>query len=208
MSENIIEQLTAQFIRFPGIGPKQARRFVYHLLKQDPQQLNRLAETIKTLRNNVIQCQACFGYFTGRPAAANGSNNLCAICLDHNRDRQSLMIVEKDVDLETVRKTDVYQGLFFVLGGLIPVMDKNPKQRIRVNELKNYLQKLKPQEVIIALAVNPDGDNTTDYLKKALAPIAAKLSIKISLLGRGLSTGTELEYSDQSTLDYALKNRQ
>ncbi|MEX0918713.1 MAG: toprim domain-containing protein [Candidatus Paceibacterota bacterium] len=201
MTDNLIEKLTAMFIRFPGIGPRQARRFVYHLLRDNPENVRRLAETISQLRVHTGQCRQCYRYFTGN------NQTICNLCSDQSRDKHSLMIVEKDADLETIRKTDVYAGLFFVLGGLIPVLEKKPGQRIRLTELKAGLKKLKPQEVIIALAVSDSGDATAEYLRSELAELARDLNFKISLLGRGLSTGTELEYSDYRTLDDALKNR-
>lgn len=206
MPENIIEQLTATFIRFPGIGPKQARRFVYYLLRQDPNQLVKLANAIKSLRQEVSQCQYCWRYFTSQNSQAI-KKVTCPICLDQSRDHSSIMVVEKDVDLDAVYKTDVYQGIFFVLGGLLPFLEKKPAQKIRLAELKQYLKLKKPTEVIIALSANPDGDHTAAYLKKELAETLSAIGAQISFLGRGFSTGTELEYSDRDTLNSALKNR-
>ena len=206
MSENIIEQLTAAFIRFPGIGPKQAKRFVYYLLRQDPNQLAKLAEVIKSLRQEVSQCQYCWRYFTSQNSHST-KKETCPICLDQSRDHTSIMVVEKDVDLDAVYRTDVYQGIFFVLGGLLPFLEKKPAQKIRLIELKQYLKLKKPKEVIIALSANPDGDHTATYLKKELAETLSAIGAQISFLGRGFSTGTELEYSDRDTLNSALKNR-
>ena len=118
------------------------------------------------------------------------------------------MIVEKDTDLEVVKKSGHYSGQFFVLGGLVPILEDAPEKKVRITQLINRLiagQK-ELREIIIALAANPDGDNTFDYLQKVISPHLLA-GTKISILGRGLSTGTELEYSDAETLKNALKNR-
>ena len=205
MTDNIIEKLTTMFIRFPGIGPRQSRRFVYFLLKQDQSSLNNLAQAIKDLSKNTAQCPDCFRFFTRQ---SSDEKSLCEICLDPDRHTDQLMIIEKDTDLEVVRKADSYDGRFFILGGLLPILEKEPEKKIRLKELMNYLENKKPKEVILALSVNPEGDHTAEFIKNTLAPLFKKLETKLTVLGRGLSTGIELEYSDTDTLTNALKNRQ
>ncbi len=117
------------------------------------------------------------------------------------------MVVEKDIDLEAVRKAGIYDGHFFVLGGNIPILEKNPEEKVRVKELKARLAKGEVKELILALSTTSEGDYTVEYLKKVLASSFQEAKLKISTLGRGLSTGTELEYSDADTLKSALKNR-
>ncbi|MFC1775688.1 toprim domain-containing protein, partial [Patescibacteria group bacterium] len=119
-------------------------------------------------------------------------------------------VVEKDVDLENVNKTGAYKGLYFILGGSLPILEQNPAKKIRARELFDRAQEYSKnglKEVILATSATPEGENTAQYVKKILAPLAEKYGVKISALGRGLSTGTELEYSDTSTLENALKNR-
>jgi recombination protein RecR len=123
------------------------------------------------------------------------------------------MVVEKDSDLESVRKSRVYHGKYFILGGLVPIVEKTTKSRVRIEELKKKISgskesKEKLSEVILAFSLNPQGDHTDQYVREQLKEITDKINIKISSLGRGLSTGTELEYSDNATLSNALKNRQ
>lgn len=122
------------------------------------------------------------------------------------------MIVSHDVDFENIEKTKFYNGYYFILGGTIPILDKNPESRIRQKELLNAISKrLRDglEEVIIALNYNPEGENTFSYLHDLLSKIPFDSNkIRISTLGRGLSTGTELEYSDTETIKNALKNRQ
>ena len=199
---DVIEKLVATFLRFPGIGPRQARRFVYHLLGQNSHTIENLAKDLLELKQHVGQCRSCFRFFINRQVAAQET---CDLCADVSRDAGLLMILEKDSDLEVMRKSGCYMGHFFVLGGLVPILEEAPAQKIRINPLLEKVKTAKSQlkEIIIALAVNPEGDNTGEYLQRALAPFG----IKITVLGRGLSTGTELEYSDADTLKNALKNR-
>lgn len=204
-----IQKLTDFFREFPGIGPRQAKRFVFHLLKQDKSTLETFVTNLRLLENDTIQCPDCFRYFSAGDYRKNG--DVCDICRDINVDDSLLMVIEKDVDLETIKKAGVYNGRFFVLGGLVPILEKNPSLKVRSKELFNKIlttaEKNKLAEVIIAVSANPDGDNTTDYLRPILKPLQEKLGFKVSILGRGLSTGTEIEYSDTDTLKNALKNR-
>lgn len=120
------------------------------------------------------------------------------------------MVVEKDTDFESVRRSGSYTGRYFILGGTIPVLEKNPASKIRIRELIARVESGASEglsEIILALSANPEGDFTRDYVARTLEPIAQKLGIIITTLGRGLSTGTELEYSDSDTLKHALKNR-
>jgi len=204
MMDNTIEKLTTLFTRFPGIGPRQAKRFVYFLLKNNQQNLNELAETIQSLKKNVVQCQTCFRHFT-----PNGNQHICKLCLDDSRDKNTLMILEKDSDLMAIEKADSYNGQFFIIGGLIPILDKlEPANRIRLAGLKKRISDNPPTEIIVALSANAEGDNTAEFLKKELKVLKEKLNFTLTVLGRGLSTGAELEYLDNDTFDNALKNRQ
>ena len=116
------------------------------------------------------------------------------------------MIVSRDVDFEVIEKSKVYNGLYFILGGTIPILDKEPERKIRLKELKEKINKSKLNEIILSLNVNAEGENTIVYLKKIISDI--NQNIKVSVLGKGLSTGSELEYSDSETIKNALKNRE
>ena len=119
------------------------------------------------------------------------------------------MIVEKDSDLESVNKSRIYNGKYFILGGLVPIVEKNTSSRVRINELIKKIKNEKNlKEIILAFSLNPQGNHTDFYVRNQLKSTIEPLSIKISSLGKGLSTGTELEYSDNDTLKNALKNRQ
>ena len=200
MSSNAIRKLKEYFERFPGIGPRQAQRFVYWLLNENSQFINELSGLLLELKRDVKQCGECFRFYT---------SNECRLCQDKNRDNSRLLVVEKDVDLENIEKTGIYNGRYFVLGDIVPLGQTLPKN-IRLKELFSRAEqetKKGLKEIILAFNATAEGDNTIRYLEKILEPLAKKYSIKISRFGRGLSTGTELEYIDSDTLKNALENR-
>jgi len=202
---NPFDELIEIFRKFPGVGPRQAERFVYFLLRQPKASLDKIGRLVPSLANNVKQCQLCKRYHL-----SEYGDGTCNICSNKNRDTSTIMIIGQDVDLKSVEKSD-YNGVYFILGGLVPVLEKDPDSRIRLTELKNILEKRQTEnpitEIIIALNANPEGENTTEIVKKDVTEFAQKNNAKISILGRGLSTGTELEYSDSETIKNALKNR-
>lgn len=202
---NPIDRLAELFSHFPGIGERQAKRFVYFLLLQNQGYLNTLAQTLTEIKKSIGQCTKCYRYFQ-----INGQS-LCRECSDTARDTSTLLIVEKDADLESVKKSGSYNGHFFVLGGLVPIVEKTTLERVRIQELLSRIEKEKKdnilKEIILAFSLSPQGDHTDTYVREILGPIIENSGITLSSLGRGLSTGTELEYSDKDTIKNALKNR-
>lgn len=202
---DIIEKLTEIFKEFPGIGERQAKRFVYFLMSKNLDYTADLSELIKELRKDTMQCSSCFRFFISE----SKKEKICEICADANTDSSTLMIVEKDSDFESINKSKVYNGKYFILGGLVPIVEKNTNSRIRINELIKKIQNEKNlKEIVLAFSSNPQGNHTDFYVRNQIKSIAESEGIKISSLGKGLSTGTELEYSDNDTLKNALKNRQ
>lgn len=203
---NITDKLIEIFKEFPGIGPRQAKRFVYYLLTRPNGYTAELAKLINSVKSNVSMCTSCFRFFS-----KNGHDSeTCPICSDHTRDEKTLMLVCRDVDFENIEKTGSYRGYYFILGGTIPILEKNPDKKIRQKDLLDIVElkaKNGLEEIIVALNYNPEGENTLTYIHQLLRPIAEKNKLKISTLGRGLSSGTELEYSDSDTIKNALKNR-
>ncbi len=239
-----LEKLEEIFRHFPGIGPRQAKRFAYYLLTRNDSELRDMAELVLELKKHVAICARCQRYFhiknvdTVSADADSGANTntstisgpqkyICSICKDPNRQQDVLMIVSRDIDMQAMERSRAYNGLYFVLGGSVPILDENPAGKIRQAELierikSDLVGKQKDsqnvetaplKEIILATSVNPEGEHTAEYLtsllKKSglLAGNGTSPAVKISTLGRGLSTGTELEYSDSETLKSALQNR-
>ena len=194
-----IEELARALTHLPGIGPRQGKRFVFYLLAAPATERVRLAELIASLGKEVRQCPECLRFHNGSQAP------LCNYCSDKTRDDAQLMIVEKDQDLAAIERAGTYRGRYFVLGGVLTLTGKGAireKELVKIIEkrLKNNLT-----EVVLALSATSEGEHTADHVRKLLA--AYRDHVKMSELGRGLSTGSELEYSDAETLRAALSNR-
>ncbi|HQU07782.1 MAG: recombination protein RecR [Parcubacteria group bacterium 21-54-25] len=193
-----INRLVYAFERFPGIGPRQARRFVYHLLAAPPADRALLSELISTLAKNVRQCPECLRFWSG-------AGERCNYCADRSRDDSLLMLVEKDQDITAIERANAYRGRYFVLGGVLTLSGKGA---VREQELAHVLKARLARglkEVILALSATSEGEHTADHLRELLAPYRSQL--RITMLGRGLSTGSELEYVDAQTISGAFLNR-
>jgi len=197
---NPIDKLTEAFEKFPGIGPRQARRFVQYLLSAAPGARSDIAEQIKALGQNTAQCKKCFRWFVTGSA---GKQGLCPICSDPHRDAALLFVVEKDADIENVERSG-YSGHYFVLGGTIPLGAEEPGRHVRLRELQKRVSEHGLSEIILGLSATTEGDHTRQFLYETLKDAG----VKLSSLGRGLSTGSELEYADPDTIASALNSRQ
>jgi recombination protein RecR len=209
-----IEQLTRLFLKFPGIGARQAKRFAYFILSQQESYVKTLATTLTQARSRAHHCERCFQIYEGLSAQA-GNRGLCAICADTTREQSTIIVVEKSADIEAFTKTD-YRGLFFVLGGLIPIVQKHVIEGTNATALVERVQKstqvgpdlvgegISRLEVILAFPLTPNGDHTDTVIRELLAPYP----VTLSSLGRGLSIGTELEYADPASLSASLKKRE
>ena len=206
---NSIEKLTEIFARFPGIGPRQAKRFVYFILSKNSDYAGELARAVQNLKKEIIQCDQCMRFFVN---SNSSRTKVCSICADETRDKSMLMVVPRDIDFESVEKSGSYNGYYFILGGVVPILEKEPEKRIRSKELgvriKNGL-KNGLKEIILAMNANLDGENTVQYLKEKLIKLTnlPTYQLVITVLGRGLSTGAELEYADPETLKNAFLHR-
>ncbi|MEK7193084.1 MAG: hypothetical protein AAB682_03020 [Patescibacteria group bacterium] len=197
------DKLTELFSKFPGIGPRQARRFTYFLMSENRGFSEEFVRLILSVRRTVAYCKECL-------RLTQDSEQICKTCRDPERESTQLLLVAKDIELETILRSGSFKGKFFVLGRLLPILAKEPEREIRIQELITRIDRgitngLK--EIILAFPVTTEGDFTSQFVKDKISPLAEQHDIKITILGRGLSTGTELEYSDADTISNALKNR-
>lgn len=209
-----LHKLEELFAKFPGIGPRQAKRFVYYVLSKSPSYIKEFTQLLEEVKKLSSECEQCHRIFTGAAKLAHAK--LCSICADSSRDPSMLMIVARDSDFETVEKSGAYKGLYFILGGTVPILDKEPDKRIRLKQLLEEVSEKSGQsaaqlkEIILSLNATPDGEHTVTIIKEALGkvlPNSSLQSTKVTVLGRGLSTGAELEYVDSDTIKNALQNR-
>lgn len=120
------------------------------------------------------------------------------------------MVVERDSDIDAMERSHMYDGLYFVLGGTVPLLESVETKKLRGGALKHTVTIRLTEglsEIILAFSVNPDGENTTRYIQSLIRELTEGTSVTVSELGRGLSTGSELEYADPETIKFALKNR-
>ena len=114
------------------------------------------------------------------------------------------MVVPRDIDFEAVERSGSYKGYYFILGGIVPILEKEPEKRIRIKNLESRIKNDKNiKEIILAMNANIDGENTAEFIKQR----CQGFSLVFSTLGRGLSTGAELEYADSETLKNAFLHR-
>lgn len=204
---NPLEKLVAHFEKFPGVGVRQAKRFVFHLLTLPPSETNDIAHIISGLSDSVVECQRCHRFFF-----AKNDHTVCKICGDENRDISKLLIVASDNDMEAIERSKIYDGYYFILGGTVPLLNNQTSDsKIRAGALKQTIEQKVATgtlaELILGFALNPDGENTSRFIESLIKNSEANNRVKISYLGRGLSTGSELEYADPETIKNALSNR-
>lgn len=200
-----LHRLEEIFAHFPGIGPRQARRFVYYLLNKSPSFIAEFTKLVEEVKRSTSECENCHRIFVLRNPKGELKGGLCNICSDSSRDSSILMVVARDSDFESIEKSGAYRGLYFILGGTVPILDKEPEKRIRLKALLERIQPASFKEIILSLNTTPDGEHTGEIIKSALSGVLP--STKVTILGRGLSTGAELEYVDGETIKSALRNR-
>lgn len=203
-----IQKLIDLFTRFPGIGPRQAGRFAFFLLKEKNPLIPELIAALKEVDQRVALCEQCFRTIEVEDKAVP----YCAFCRDPRRERGLIAVVEKESDLQNFEKAGAYHGLYHVLGGMISPLDPDSPKRLRLRELHQRIKKALEQnekcEVILATNPTTEGDTTALYIERVLAQLKdAHPMLAISRLGRGLSLGSELEYADEVTIKNALQNR-
>ena len=186
------KQLIEYFKKLPGVGPRQATRFVLALMQRSKEELTGFGEAIASLKDQVKICQQCFNLADG---------DLCSVCKDSSRDKNLICVVEKITDAESIEKTRQFKGVYHILGGAINPTNKVLPENLTIKELMTRMSS--KTEVIVATNPGAYGEATALYLEEQLK----YRNIKTTRLGRGLASGTALEYADDSTLIDALKNR-
>ena len=201
--QNLIDQLS----KLPGIGPRQATRIAYHILKKPAEDSKALAESIISARKKIRACPVCF--LSYEPADAQ--QKTCKICADKKRTKIIICVVEKETDAEAIESSGLFRGVYHVVGEEVDVLDKNKQSPTikRLLERIAYIQKQLPpekqkeMEIILATNANVEGDALALYLENIIKPLGAR----VARLGRGLASGAELEYADKHTLMNAMESR-
>lgn len=190
----LLERAVGEVSRLPGIGSKTALRLILHLLRRPSEEGVRLAEALHQLVEGVQYCTQCHNI---------SDEPLCAICANEGRDHTTVCVVEHVQDVMAIEKTQLYRGVYHVLGGVISPMDGIKPSDLQLDSLTQRVQAGGVQEVILALNPTMEGDTTNFYISRRLADTAVRLTV----LARGVSIGDEIEYTDEVTLGRSLLNR-
>lgn len=192
----VIDHLTSQLSKLPGIGPKTALRLVYHLMKVPRSQTAELADAIRDLGEKIRPCSVC-GNFS--------EEEICEICSSPRRDETVICVVEEAYEVGAIERTNEYRGTFHVLGGRLSPLDGIGPGELNVESLRERIDQADPpvEEVIIATNSSVEGEATAVYLEKMLKP----RGIRVTRLARGIPVGSDLEYVDGTTIAEALSGR-
>ena len=191
------KEIVKLFQKLPGVGPRQAARFVIALMNKPEEELQEFGNAVANLHKEISFCPVCFNI---------SNNGLCAVCLDKKRDQTKLLVVEKITDLDSIERTGLYKGLYHVLGGAINPLDGLNPEMLRLEELGKRMDNLAGKNVELIIATNPNtaGETTSHYLRDLFKN---KKGVYITRLARGLSSGSHLEFADEITLKHALDYR-
>ncbi|MCG8702312.1 MAG: recombination mediator RecR [Bacteroidales bacterium] len=191
---SLLANAVEQFKTLPGIGERTALRLVLFLLKQNKEQGKLFGDSINELIENVMFCKTCFNI---------SDEETCSICSNSKRNKDIICIVENVKDVMSIENTMQYNGLYHVLGGIISPMDGIGPNDLTIEQLEKRVAEEKPQEVIMAISATMEGETTSFYIHKRLK----NYPVKISIIARGVSFGSELEYTDEITLGRSILNR-
>jgi recombination protein RecR len=189
-----LERLIQELSRLPGIGPKTAQRLAFHLLRVDRQRAESLADAIADVKARIGYCERCYNIAEG---------SLCAICASPRRDASVLCVVESALDVLAVERTSEFNGLYFVLHGVISPIDGIGPDQLHMPQLLDRVRDEGVTEVIVATDADIEGEATAVYLQRALLPSG----VEVTRPAHGLPVGGDLEYADELTLARALSGR-
>lgn len=189
-----VARLIDELGRLPGVGPKSASRLAYYLLRASREQALSLAEAILEVKERIVLCSRCFNITESNP---------CAICQDVDRDQRMICVVEEPLDVLALDRTGEFRGLYHVLHGAISPVDGIGPDKLRIRELLERVDRERPEEVILAMNPNIEGDATAMYIARQLV----STGVSISRPASGLPVGGDLEYADEITLGRALAGR-
>lgn len=188
--ENLIEELN----KFPGIGRKTAQRLALYILKQPKEEIERLVKAIIDVKEKIKYCSICYNITETDP---------CPICSSPKRDKTTICVVEEPMDVLAIEKTNEYNGVYHVLGGILNPLEGIGPEDLKIKELINRVSSGGVNEVIIALNPSVEGETTSIYIANLIKPFG----IKVTRIARGLPIGTALEYADTATIVRAIENR-
>ena len=199
----LLEEAVEAISSLPGVGRRSALRLALHLLKQPQENVHHFAQAIVNLRDDVCYCREC---------RMISDNEVCSICSDNSRDRNTICVVESVRDVMSIENTGQYHGVYHVLGGIISPINGIGPSDLTIRELVQRVEagtgvvSTSPvmTEIILALSGDVEGETTSFYIYRQLS----KYNVKVTSLARGLGFGDDLEYADSLTLGRSIAGRQ
>ena len=193
-ASKLIEEAVHEIATLPGIGKKTALRLALFLLKAPKEHTERLTTVLRRLRSAIQYCRHCHNV---------ADESECSICINPNRDRATICVVENIQDVLAIENTAQYKGLYHVLGGIISPVEGIGPDQLQIESLIQRVQAVQPQEIIFALSATIEGDTTAFYITKKIKGCA----VRASTIARGVAVGGELEYTDELTLGRSIAGR-
>ena len=189
-----LAKLIEQLQRLPGIGAKSAQRLAYHILKTPREEVDRLADAMREVKERITYCSTCSNITDVDP---------CFFCASPSRDHRVVCVVEEPENVNAIEKTRDFKGVYHVLmGALSPLHGVGPDD-LKIRELLGRVGAGGVEEVILATNPNVEGEATAIYLAKLLKP----LGMRVTRIAMGVPVGSDLEYADEVTMHKAMEGR-
>ena len=191
----LLQDVVGELSKLPGVGRRTALRLAIHILRMERESVAEMTASIDRFRNDVKYCAECNNL---------SDEEVCPICLDDERDRTTICVVEQAADVLSIENTHQYKGLYHVLGGVIsPIQGISPSD-LKIDLLTERIARGGVKEVILAISTSVEGETTLFYLMNRLRQFP---ELKVTSIARGIGFGDELEYVDELTITHALLNR-
>ncbi len=199
MRDNPLQNLIGLLAKLPGLGPRSARRVALQLLKKPDALLRPLAQAMVETAETMQTCTQCGNLDTHNP---------CSLCTDARRDGSMICVIEDVADLWAMERSNVYRGLYHVLGGTLSALDGIGPDQLRIGQLVERVERSQRSdapvmEVILALNATLEGQTTAHVVEDQLEISG----IAVTRLAHGMPIGGELDYLDDGTLMAAFNAR-
>ena len=191
----LLQDVVGELSKLPGVGRRTALRLAIHILRMERESVAEMTESIDRFRNDVKYCAECNNL---------SDEEVCPICLDDERDRTTICVVEQVADVLSIENTHQYKGLYHVLGGIISPMQGISPADLKIDLLTERIARGGVKDVILAISTSVEGETTLFYLMNRLRQFPG---VKVTSIARGIGFGDELEYVDELTITHALRNR-
>ena len=193
-TSKLIQESVEAFSSLPGIGKKSALRLVLYLMNQPKETTQEFTYAIQNMRENIKTCTNCHNI---------SDTEICGICSDQRRDASVICVVESIRDVMAIEDTGQFRGKYHVLGGVISPIEGVGPSDLNIASLADRIQKEEVQEVIMAVSPTIEGDTTNFYIYRQVQD----MNVQMSTIARGISAGSDLEYTDEITLGRSIIDR-